>query len=152
MRLWHYKLIPFLPDKQLLGQWRELNSIFKKQDKHILINYIYEYDKDTTDDLFDYTCMVIAEMQKRGFKVNHLENMIRFFKLSDVFVYQYIPQLKDAVFKGGVFKNHHNNRYLLQCFFNLQEKYDRGQKDFSYESYIKLMDLMRDIVIDIWKD
>ena len=46
MRLWHYKLIPFLPNSQLIAQWRELNSIFKKQDKHILINYVYEYPKE----------------------------------------------------------------------------------------------------------
>ena len=45
MRLWHIDLIPYLPDLQLIAQWRELNSIFKKQDKHILINYIYNYDK-----------------------------------------------------------------------------------------------------------
>ena len=35
MRLWHIDLIPYLPKSQLLAQWRELNSIFKKQDKHI---------------------------------------------------------------------------------------------------------------------
>ena len=45
MRLWHYKLIKegLLPDSQLLAQWRELNSIYVKEDKHILINYIYRY-------------------------------------------------------------------------------------------------------------
>lgn len=45
MRLWHYELLPYLPKSQLLGLWRELNSIFKKQNNHILINYIYDYDK-----------------------------------------------------------------------------------------------------------
>ena len=45
MRLWHYDLIEYLPKQQLLGQWRELNSIYVKQDKHILINFIYEYEK-----------------------------------------------------------------------------------------------------------
>ena len=45
MRLWHYKLLPYLPKSQLIAQWRELNSIYKKQDRHILINYIYDYDE-----------------------------------------------------------------------------------------------------------
>ncbi|HEY4532232.1 MAG TPA: pyrimidine dimer DNA glycosylase/endonuclease V, partial [Kurthia sp.] len=63
MRLWHTDLIEFLPKGQLLSQWRELNSVFAKEDKHILINYIYEYPKE---DLYIYTQLVMAEMTKRG--------------------------------------------------------------------------------------
>ena len=29
MRLWHYKLIPYLPKNQLLGQYRECCAIIK---------------------------------------------------------------------------------------------------------------------------
>ena len=39
MRLWHYKLLKFLPKSQFLAQWRELNSIFKKQDKKDFTNF-----------------------------------------------------------------------------------------------------------------
>lgn len=39
MRLWHCEIIPYLPKTQLIAQWRELNSIFAREDKHILINY-----------------------------------------------------------------------------------------------------------------
>lgn len=123
MRLWHYKLISYLPNKQLLAQWRELNSIFKKQDKHILINYIYEYQKD---DLLSYTNLVINEMEKRGFKLN-LNNLTNYFSKTDTYYLVFDP-----------FKNHHTARYLLQCFYNLQEKYDRGQKDFTKEIYERL--------------
>ena len=42
------------------------------------------------------------------------------------------------------FKYHHNDRYLLQCFYNLQEKYDRGQKDFDKETYLKLENFIRE--------
>lgn len=38
---------------------------------------------------------------------------------------------------GLQFKEH-DRRYLLQCFYNLQEKYDRGQKDFTSENYKKI--------------
>lgn len=62
MRLWHYKLIPLLPRTQLLAQWRELNSIYKKQNKHILINYIYEYPKS---DLYSYSMLLLLEMKRR---------------------------------------------------------------------------------------
>lgn len=125
MRLWHYKLIPYLPKSQLLAQWRELNSIFKKQDKHILINYIYEYPKH---DLLVYSDLVIAEMLKRGYKVN-TNNYYSYFGKFDI--------IYEAAYKP--FENHHNYRYLEQCFYNLQEKYDRGQKDFSKERYEELV-------------
>ena len=77
MRLWHKDLIEVLPRQQLLGQWRELNSIYKKQDKHILINFIYDYD---FGHLLGYTNMVIVEMENRGYKINlekkHLFNIL----------------------------------------------------------------------------
>ena len=77
MRLWHYKLIQYLPKSQLVAQWRELNSIYKKQDNHILINYIYSYDKS---DLLVYSNLVINEMTKRNYKIKNWENYNNYFK------------------------------------------------------------------------
>jgi len=122
MRLWHYKLIPYLPNKQLVSQWRELNAIFKSQIRFILTDYVYEYPKE---DLCLYSDMVLYEMKKRGFKAN-TTNMDKYFPLP------LSPECEVP------FKNHHTDRYLKQCFYNLQEKYDRGQKDFSKEIYEKL--------------
>lgn len=129
MRLWHYKLLPYLPKSQLLAQWRELNSIFKKQDNHILINYLYEYPKE---DFISYSSMVIKEMQKRKYKVDksNYENYFGSMLLDEDWVH--------IKYQSAPFKNHHNDRYLIQCFFNLEEKYDRGQKDFSKKQYDKL--------------
>ncbi len=126
MRLWHYKLLPYLPNSQLIAQWRELNSIFKKQDKHILINYIYEYPKM---DLLIYSEMVIGEMWHREYKLKtqNFENYFDDLNMETYNVKHYEP-----------FKNHHTDRYLIQCFYNLQEKFDRGQKDFTKERYEEL--------------
>lgn len=127
MRLWHYKLIPFLPKSQLLAQWRELNSIFKKQDKHILINYIYQYPKES---LYNYSCMVINAMcYQRHIKIRSTQAMRDYFQVAEI-------NINDIV--SNPFPKHHTDRYLLQCFYNLQEKYDRGQKDFTYDIYWKL--------------
>ena len=126
MRLWDYRLLPYLPKLQLISQWRELNSIFKKQDNHILINYIYDYPKA---DLLIYSNLVIKEMNNRGYKIKNWENYEKFF--ADV---HYIP--KDF---SKPFVNHHNNRYLLQCFYNLQEKFDRKQRDFDNETFRNLV-------------
>ena len=124
MRLWHYQLLPALPDSQLIAQWRELNSIFKKQDKHILINYIYEYPKEN---LLWYTELVIRVMDRRGIKIKSVDNLVNYFK-DTKFVEMNNP-----------FPKHHNQRYMLQCFYNLQEKYDRGQKDFMERRYKALL-------------
>lgn len=132
MRLWHYKLIPYLPRLQLLSQWKELNSIFKNQPKHILINYVYEYPKY---DLLLYSVLVIEEMKKRNFKIKSFDNFDLYFKdyMIDV------GELYDPPFK-----NHHTDRYLIQCFYNLEEKYDRGQKDFTKEIHEKLCKFVKE--------
>ena len=128
MRLWHYKLIPFLPNSQLKAQWRELNSIFKKQDHHILINYVYEYPKD---DLFTFTIIVLREMDKRGIAIRSWDNFDAYFNKKP-----YECLLKP-------FTRHHNRRYLRQCYYNLEEKFDRGQKDFSDKQYTELLKFIK---------
>ncbi len=120
MRLWHYELIPYLPKSQLLAQWRELNSIFAKEDKHVLINYIYEYPKS---DLYVYTELVLQEMKKRGVNIRTLDKMARYFDGLET------PTIYPP------YKNHHNDDYLTICYYNLYEKYIRGQKDFSEQQF-----------------
>lgn len=121
MRLWHIDLIPYLPKSQLLAQWRELNSIFAKQDKHILINYIYDYDGGH---LGHYTARVINEMLVRGYNIRSYDNYNNYFK--------YSKPLAEARYKE------HNNEYLTICYYNLKEKYLRGQKDFTKEVWDRL--------------
>ena len=120
MRLWHYRLIDVLPRQQLLGQWRELNSIFKKQDKHILINYIYDYPKNY---LKEYAITVKDEMYKRGFKINNLANYHNYFNHDNPIGtanYCFVVAVGNERFKE------HNNEYLTICYYNLKEKYLRG--------------------------
>lgn len=120
MRLWHYKLIPFLPKSQLVAQWRELNAIFSKQTNHILINYIYDYPKSY---LYNYTQLVINELKKRNYNIRKWDNFLSYF--------QDAP--KD-INKNEIFKKH-DDEYLKICCYNLKEKYLRGQADFSDEYY-----------------
>lgn len=121
MRLWHTNLIKYLPKQQLLGLWRELNSIYAKEDKHILINFIYEYKKF---DLCDYSCFVIDEFRKRGYKIN-LERFENYFSIADRII-------KEPYYKP--FYYHMNEEYLKICCWNLYEKYIRGQQGFTDEA------------------
>lgn len=124
MRLWHIDLIPYLPKSQLLAQWRELNSIFKKQDDHILINYIYNYDKDY---LYIYSLNVIDEMERRKFVIRSYDNFNNYF--NEIFN-KSIPRHLQF--------NEHNKEYLTICYYNLKEKYLRHQKDFSLKVFKEL--------------
>ena len=128
MRLWDYRLLPYLPKGQLLSQKRECDLIWNdiakgKQTNHILINYIWEYDAPK-EELSVYYKRLCYEFARRGFKFNWNKNAL--------------PNLNDCMCVIP-FDKHHNKRYLVQCFYNLQEKYDRGQKDFDLETYRKLV-------------
>ena len=120
MRLWHYEIIKYLPNSQLLAQWRELNSIYKNQPNHILINYVYCYPKEY---LKSYSDIVMREMVDRGYNIKSLDAYNSYF---------------EGVSSNNEHFMEHNNRYLLQNFCNLEEKYDRGQEDFSPLLYSKL--------------
>ena len=146
MRLWHIDLIPYLPKSQVSAQWRELNSIFKKQDKHILINYIYDYDKYY---LKSYSLIVMGEMVKRHYKIN-IDNYARYFgsiEYPEHYVREDWFYLVDSYINGYdvIHSNklaEHNDEYLLICFMNLYEKYIRGQKDFDSDTFNKLYDFV----------
>lgn len=131
MRLWHKDLISVLPQKQLISQWRELCCISKNikekgTPNHILVNKILNYEESH---FIAYTKLVINEFHIRNYKIsqisfnNYLYNLNiskqKFDKINIEFV--------------CIYKDWHNKRYLKQCFYNLQEKYDNGgisEKDY----------------------
>lgn len=134
MRLWHQSLLSILPKSQLLAQWRELNSIFAKEDRHILINYIYDYSKD---DLLAYTQLALDEMRVRNVNIRTLDKMERYFA--------------DGSFEKvkHPFVHHHNEEYFEICYFNLKEKFMRGQKDFDVERYEALTKLYEEFCLSL---
>lgn len=126
MRLWPVILFPYLPKSQLLSQKRECDLIWKdlkngKKTNHILINYIWNYE-DYEKELSIYYRLLQDEFEKRKYKFNPSENACLWCDIS----------------RPKPFSFHHDNTYLVQCFYNLQEKYNRGQKDFTYIEYRKL--------------
>ena len=122
--------MPYLPKSQLVSQWKELNSIFKKQDKHLLINYIYNYEKS---DLLAYSKMVVEEMVKRGIKIKSWDNFTNYFH-----------DLVLKCNKDHPFYEQHTKDYLLKNFMNLEEKYFCGQKDFDRDTYLRLWNFVND--------
>lgn len=131
MRLWHRDLLPYLPNSQLLAQKRECDLIWKdiansKKTNHILINYIWTYVEYEAE-LFDYYSLLADEFEHRGFNFNYSQHITKNY-------YR---------FNNTPFEQHHNKQYLVQCFYNLQEKYVRGQKDFDIWTYRRLEAFVR---------
>lgn len=112
MRLWHNDLIKSLAKNQITGQWRELNCIFKNRNRHILINFVYEYPKD---DLYWYSVKVFEEMRARGYKCD-VTNMALYG----------VYEANCGAKKDIPFKEKMDDEYLTICYFNLLEKYRCG--------------------------
>ncbi|MBQ3330782.1 MAG: hypothetical protein IJG87_06350 [Ruminococcus sp.] len=116
MRLWHKDLIPYLPRPQLLGQWRECCAIAKNistkgSPNHILVNKIMSFP---IEHFRAYARRVYLTARIRGFAVEW-SNFTKYLDVSPVFVSDQI-----------LFDDWHDTRYLRQCFYNLEEKYDCG--------------------------
>lgn len=131
MRLYHYKLIPYLPNSDLKEQWRQLQQIFKQKQKDILINYIYGYPRRYIQ---EYSKAVMNEMEHRGYKI------------TDTAFQHYLDYcMKEGFLKSSysgedVHFREHSDLYLTICYYNLCEKYLRGQADFDDETFYKLQD------------
>lgn len=115
MRCWHKLLIPYLPDNQLRGQWKECALIaygIKKNGtpNHLLVNKVMEYP---IDDFLSYCLLVRDEMCNRGFRIT---------RQSD----ERLEQLGTFRKVNNMFKGWHNKEYLRICYSNLFEKHKYG--------------------------
>lgn len=119
MRLWHYELLPYLPEMQFKGQLRELMAIMqdwrdKGKTNHILINRVMEYPKE---DLFRYSVRYDDEFIRRYGK-----SMGEKYKREFV---DFCPN-RHSYLSYGIFNGWHNKEYLRVCMANLYEKHVFG--------------------------
>ena len=153
MRLWHKSLISFLPQKQLTSQWRELCCIAKNiatngTPNHILVNKVLDYP---TIHFVLYVDMILNEMHKRGYKISESsyiklkENIEAGSKYFSIDKNQYVPAFDKDIYSGWM-----NDKYLRQCFYNLQEKYDCGGiKQEEYDRLVEgILKIMNDLEVE----
>ena len=135
MRLWHRDLIKYLPKQQLLGQWRELCLIggllaSDHTPNHILVNPILDYPPEH----FEAFCnLVIEEMNNHNLDINDtvlrkLQDNVRAWRLylNEDLPFDYVDRDWSMDLGEPIYFDWHTDRYLRQCYYNLEEKYDRG--------------------------
>ena len=115
MRLWHKKLIPYMPGLQLKGQWRECALIARaiKENgtpNHLLVNRVLDYPYCEFE---SYCDIVQTEMKKRGYRILQKG-------------YDQIHGDRKEVYFGNILKDWHNTEYLRVCMANLYEKHHFG--------------------------
>ena len=145
MRLWHYKLLPYLPDAQFKGQLRELVLIMHQwrdegKTNHLLINKVEEYPKN---DFVRYFLEYEVEYHKRYGK--WLTKAWEEFKAFDDTA---IEQRSNGFFDGW-----HNKKYLRVCMANLYEKhhFGIGKSRISDEEWQILLDGYKKITGEMYE-
>ena len=140
MRLWSWQLLPHLPKKQLCSQWRECCCIARNiavngTTNHILVNKIMNYPPTH---FAKYSQMVANEMERRGYHCD-------FTKFTQWLTFDFSSlEVGDLPTENELFHDWHNYRYAVQCYFNLQEKYDCG--GLTEEEWNTFTDGFREIV------
>ena len=130
MRLWHYELLPYLPDLQFKGQLREIVAIMhdwrdKGETNHLLVNKVMEYPKGN---LTSYFLIYDIEYQKR------------YLKGYELIEKEFVEFSKPDHFTITPFKGWHNKEYLRVCMANLYEKhiFGIGKSRITDEEWAKL--------------
>ena len=116
IRIWHWQLLPYLPDRQFRGQLRELVAIMhdwrdKGKTNHLLINRVMGYRKS---DLLEYFRMYGREYYNRYGKYVRESISDEFYEFGKV---------DDCYRDNPPFEAWHDNEYLKICMVNLYEKY-----------------------------
>jgi len=131
MRLWHQKLIPHLPDQQLLGQHRECCALRGNGwgKKHSTVDYVFEHPPEY---LIAYHFSVMDEMLKRGMNPSEEwqdpcyrgKNCADYDKDELSGLTLLLNKAEKVVFPE------HDTEYFIECVMNLIEK---GAKPINVE-------------------
>ena len=147
MRLWHKDLLinHVLPKQQLSGQWRECILILKALSEkgtpnHILVNRVTEYEMK---EFIQYCSLVSQELKRTGRQITSVTKS----KIK-AFCDQFNISVEDVVPNEELYKNWHNDIYLRECLYNLEEKFICGGISVQewqgiYELYHDRFDLVK---------
>lgn len=135
IRIWHYALLPYLPDAQFKGQLRELVAIMhdwrdKGTTNHLLINRVMDYPKE---ELTGYATLYLIEYECRYGKRKSVGEFLDF---------------SDNLASTPPLRSWHNKEYLRMNMSNLMEKwkFGKGKSRITDEEWQRLTDGYEQIV------
>lgn len=141
MRLWHYCLLPYLPDSQFRGQLRELVAIMhdwrdRGSTNHLLINRVMEFPKS---DLYEYFLQYALQYESR---YGSFPKSLKEFQ-----------QFSDGLRNSKPFIGWHNKEYLRVCMANLYEKhvFGVGKSRITNEDWQRLKDGYYQITAEVYE-
>ncbi len=119
MRLFHYALLPYLPDLQFKGHLREIVLVMHQwrddgKTNHLLINKVMEYDKSHLTTYFMKYCYWYGQRYHKPVSAKYALEFQEFCP-------EVIGFIDTPIFDGW-----HNNEYLRVCMANLYEKHYFG--------------------------
>ena len=127
MRLWHQKLLPYLPRQQLLGQHRECCALRGKGwgRKHSVVDYVFTHKPES---LVAYHYLVMNEMKRRGYNPD-----VRWYNCDfrGNAIGTEVGRCDSNIIAGFVMAANccnimiypeHNNEYFQECLENLSNK------------------------------
>lgn len=161
MRLWHYELLPYLPDAQFKGQLRELVAIMhdwrdKGKTNHLLINRVMDF---TPRNLTSYFLVYNEEYTKRYGKKIDRNIYWEFLNFAN---YEVEKDYKVSFANGvdvisvrllkDIFAGWHCYEYLRVCVCNLYEKYrfGVGKSKISQEEWDRVLQGYKEITGEDW--
>lgn len=146
MRIFHYALLPYLPDLQFRGQLRELVLIMRQwRDKgatnHLLINVITCFSKRNFREYFFLYRLEYMERYNKDISEKTLDEFDAFFK-NEIYGPVYPP-----------FEGWHCKEYLRVCMANFYEKhfFGIGKSRISDEEWQRLLDGYKKITGEDYK-
>jgi uncharacterized protein (TIGR02328 family) len=127
--MWHYRLIQYLPNSLIIQQFRDLSIIINQilndgKPKSPVVEPVMQYP---WHEFYEYCGMVLSEMHERNLDITIPETRLlgKLENARDAF--------NDTPPTELIFFGWHNDRYLNQCLYMLEELYDVGvisQKDW----------------------
>lgn len=129
MRLWHQKLIPYLPRQQLLGQHRECCALRGKGwgRKHATVDYVFTHSPSK---LVAYHWLIMREMKNRGYKPDetwadpYYRGKILGYdqEFADIYIARVEYDMAIIEKLNYIIYDEHNKEYLEECLDNLKSK------------------------------
>ena len=127
MRLWHQKLIPYLPRQQLLGQHRECCALRGNGwgKKHSVVDYVFTHSPNR---LVAYHHLIMDEMKRRGYNPDPIWRNVcwRGNVLGEHLAWANFVKVADLAIvandSGAKIYPEHDDIYLRECIENLRGK------------------------------